>query len=124
VRTRASANADLDRVARQREFLGALVSRASSPAVLANPFRAVPLVTGIPDALTVGNGDHAWHLARLGWAMRGISSGGVVTTTVPIAGFGEVDDGSSAVLWDREAAAVMFDALAQDRSVPPEVLPG
>lgn len=124
VRTRASANGDLDRVMRQREFLGALLSRASSPAVLANPFRAVPLVTGIPDALTVGNGDHAWHLTRLGWAMRGISSGGVVTTTVPIAGFGEVDDGGSAVLWDREAAAVMFDALAQDRPVPPEVLPG
>ena len=124
VRTRASANGDLDRVMRQREFLGALVGKATSPAVLANPFRAVPLITGAPDALTVGNGDHLWHLTRLGWSMRGISSGGVVTTTVPIAGFGEVDDGGSAVLWDREAAGVMFDALAQDRPVPPEVLPG
>lgn len=124
VRTRASANGDLDRVTRQREFLGALLSKATSPAVLANPFRAIPLITGVPDALTVDNGDHVWHLARLGWAMRGISSGGVVTTTVPIAGFGTVGDGGSAVLWDRDAADVMFDALAQDEPVPPEVLPG
>lgn len=124
VRTRATANGDLDRVLRQRQFVGALLDRATSPAVLANPFRLVPLVTGAPDALTVDDGDHVWHLARMGWAMRGISSGGVLTTTVPIAGFGEVGDGSSAVLWDRAAAAVMFDALAQDRPVPPEVLPG
>lgn len=124
VRTRATPAADLDRVERQREFLGALVGRATSPAVLLNPFRVVPLATGVPDALTVDDGDHVWHLARLGWAMRDISSGGVVTTTVPIGGFGELDDGSSAVLWDRKAALAMFEALAQDRPVPPEVLPG
>ena len=123
VRTRASANGDLDRVMRQREFLGALVSRATSPAVLANPFRAVPLVTGVPDALTVGNGDHVWHLARLGWAMRGISNGGVLTTTVPIASFGTVDDGGSAVIWDKDAASALFEALANDEAVPAEVLP-
>ena len=123
VRTRASANGDLDRVMRQREFLGALVSRATSPAVLANPFRAVPLVTGVPDALTVGNGDHVWHLARLGWAMRGISNGGVLTTTVPIARFGTVDDGGSAVIWDKDAASALFEALANDEAVPAEVLP-
>ncbi|MGH4018667.1 MAG: LCP family protein [Pseudonocardiaceae bacterium] len=123
VRTRATANGDLDRVERQREFLGALVNRSTSPAVLLNPFRIVPLATGVSDAVTVDNGDHIWHLARLGWAMRGISSGGVVTTTVPIGGFGDLDDGSSAVLWDREGAVAMFEALANDEPVPPELLP-
>jgi len=118
VRTRHSPRGDLDRVVRQREFLGALVARASSPAVLLNPFRAGPLAADAPNTVTVDNGDHVWHLARLGWAMRSLSGGNAVTMTVPIAGFGPVSDGSSGVLWDREQAGRLFDALAQDRPVP------
>lgn len=118
VRTRHSPRGDLDRVVHQREFLGALISRISSPAVLLNPLRIGPLVADAPGAITVDGGDHVWSLARLGWAMRSLSSGNAVTTTVPIAGFGAVRDGSSAVLWDRRQAAVLFEALAQDQPVP------
>ncbi|MGH3601134.1 MAG: LCP family protein [Pseudonocardiaceae bacterium] len=114
VRTRHSPRGDLDRVVRQREFLGALVSRISSPAVLLNPLRVGPLVADAPSAITVDNGDHIWSLARLGWAMRSLSSGNAVTTTVPIAGFGAVSDGSSAVLWDRGKAALLFQELARE----------
>lgn len=117
VRTRATPRADLDRVVHQREFLGALISRASSPAVLLNPFHAVPLALDAPKTITVDNGDHVWNLARLGWAMRSLSSGNAVTETVPIAGFGPVTDGSSGVLWDRAQAGRLFDALAQDQPV-------
>lgn len=122
VRTRASPRGDLDRVARQREFVSALVSRATSPAVLLNPFRIIPLAAGAPDALSVDDSDHVWHLARLGWTMRTLSGGEAITTTVPIGGFGAVDDGSSGVLWDRERAVQMFEALAEDNPVPPEAL--
>jgi LCP family protein required for cell wall assembly len=119
VRTRHSPRGDLDRVIRQREFVGALVSKATSPSVLLNPFRFIPLAGSAPGTLAVDNGDHVWHLARLAWTMRKLSGGGAVTTTVPIAGFDETDDGSSAVLWDRGKAAELFDAIAQDRPVPP-----
>ncbi len=118
VRTRNSPRADLDRVVRQREFLGALVARASSPTVLLNPFRAGPLAVDAPDTVTVDDGGHVWNLARLGWALRALSGGDAVTTTVPIAGFSRMSDGSSGVLWDREQAGRLFDALAQDRPVP------
>jgi LCP family protein required for cell wall assembly len=118
VRTRQSPRADLDRVVRQREFLGALMAQASSPAVLLNPLRIGPLATDAPDMVTIDNGDHVWNLARLGWAMRSLSGGDAVTTTVPIAGFGTMRDGSSGVLWDREAAGQLFSALAQDQPVP------
>jgi LCP family protein required for cell wall assembly len=118
VRTRQSPRADLDRVVRQREFLAALIARSSSPAVLLNPFRAGPLVTDAPKAITVDSGDHIWHLVRLGWVMRSLSSGEAVTMTVPIAGFAPVSDGSSGVLWDRRQAGQLFDALAQDRPPP------
>jgi LCP family protein required for cell wall assembly len=118
VRTRHSPRGDLDRVVRQREFLGALIARASSPAVLLNPFRAGPLAADAPDTVTVDTSDHVWHLARLGWAMRSLSGGRAVTLTVPFAGFGPVSDGSSGVLWDREQAGRLFAALAEDRPVP------
>ncbi|MGH3824426.1 MAG: LCP family protein [Pseudonocardiaceae bacterium] len=118
VRTRQSPRGDLDRVERQREFLGALIARAGSPAVLLNPFRVIPLAADAPDMVTVDGGDHVWNLVRLGWAMRSLSEGDAVTTTVPFTGFGPVSDGSSAVLWDREQAARLFGALAQDRPVP------
>ena len=113
VRTRHSPRGDLDRVVRQREFLGALVTKATSPGVLLNPLRIVPLASQAPQAVTVDSGDHVWHLARLGWTMRALSSGEAVTTTVPIAGFTRLGDGSSAVLWDRERAAQLFAALAR-----------
>ncbi|MGH3910369.1 MAG: LCP family protein, partial [Pseudonocardiaceae bacterium] len=122
VRTRQTPRGDLDRVVRQREFVGALVAKTMSPSVLLNPFRIIPLAAGAPEAVTVDNGDHVWHLARLGWTMRSLSGGDAVTTTVPIGGFGEVGNGSSAVLWDRDRAVQMFEALAQDRPIPPEAL--
>lgn len=118
VRTRHSPRGDLDRVVRQREFLGALITRAASPSVLLNPFRAVPLASDAPGTITVDTGDHVWSLARLGWAMRSLSQDDAVTTTVPFAGFGPVSDGSSGVLWDKQAAGQLFNALAQDRPVP------
>jgi LCP family protein required for cell wall assembly len=114
VRTRHSPRGDLDRVVRQREFLGALIAKAGSPAVLLNPFRAIPLASDGPGTFTADNGDNVWNLARLGWAMRGLSHGDAVTTTVPFAGFGPVSDGSSAVLWDKEQASRLFSRLARE----------
>ena len=114
VRTRHTPRGDLDRVVHQREFLGALIARASSPAVLLNPFHLVPLAVDAPKTITVDNGDHVWNLARLGWALRSLSRGNAVTETVPIAGFGPVSDGSSGVLWDREAAGRLFSGLARE----------
>ncbi|MFL6149509.1 MAG: LCP family protein [Pseudonocardiaceae bacterium] len=114
VRTRHTPRGDLDRVVHQREFLGALIARASSPAMLLNPFHLVPLAVDAPKTITVDNGDHVWNLARLGWALRSLSRGNAVTETVPIAGFGPVTDGSSGVLWDREAAGRLFSGLARE----------
>jgi len=110
VRTRATASSDFGRVERQRAFLSALLEKATSPTTLLNPFRLVPMATGLTNSITVDDGDHVWHLASLGLAMRGLNDGGI-TTTVP------VRDG--VVNWDRDRALALFDALAADE-VPPE----
>ncbi|MDN6388014.1 MAG: LCP family protein, partial [Corynebacterium sp.] len=107
VRTRyTSANGDLDRVERQREFLSAVVSKVGSFGTLANPFRALPLINAFSEALTVDEGDHVWHLARLAFGMvRGADQ-----QTVPVGGFADTDAGS-VVLWDDEAAEELFSDM-------------
>jgi LCP family protein required for cell wall assembly len=116
VRTRAGGRGDLDRVQRQQEFLGSLIDRATSPAVLLNPFRSVPLLLTGTDAVAVDQNAHVWNLVRFPFAMRSIGSGGGVATTVPVAGTDTVG-GASVVQWDRERALALFEALKRDQPV-------
>ncbi|WP_020658200.1 LCP family protein [Amycolatopsis benzoatilytica] len=111
----ATPRSDLDRVANQRKFIGALVSQIASPGTLLNPFDFFPLLGSAPAALTMDTGDHVHNLAGLAIAMRGISSDGVLTGTVP------VTDGS-AQHWDKNKSAQLFDALKNDTEVPPDIL--
>lgn len=107
VRTRyASANGDLDRVERQREFLTAVIKKIGSPSTMINPFRAFPLISSLSDAVTVDRRDHVWHLAALGLGLvRGSNQ-----QTVPVGGFADTDAGS-VVLWDDAAAEDLFRSM-------------
>ncbi|AHH97895.1 LCP family protein [Kutzneria albida] len=120
VRTRATPAADLDRVVHQRQFLAAVLSKVTSASVLANPFRSVPLVSSVPSALTVNNGDHLWHLMSMAFAL---SSKDLVTTTVPISGSRGTNVGS-VVIWDKDKTTRLFGALKTDAAVPQDVLSG
>jgi LCP family protein required for cell wall assembly len=117
VRTRATPRADLDRMVNQREFMSALLHRATSPAVWLNPLRWYPVATGTTDALTVDEGAHVWDLARLAWALHAST----VSATVPIGEFTGSDSGS-VVVWNDEVAKKMFAALAADESLPAEAI--
>jgi LCP family protein required for cell wall assembly len=118
VRTRKSAatpRSDLDRVANQRMFIGAFVHQAARPGVLLNPLRLVPLVHAIPNALILGEGDHLHHLVALAWAMRGISSDGVLSGTLPVSS-------STAERLDQAKARRLFDALRTDKPVTDDMI--
>jgi LCP family protein required for cell wall assembly len=117
VRTRAGGRGDLDRVQRQQEFLGALIDKSTSPGVLLNPFRSIPLLTAGTDAVAVDRAAHFWNLVRFPFAMRSIGSGGGITTTVPIAGGASVPGAGSVLQWDREKALALFEALKRDQPV-------
>jgi LCP family protein required for cell wall assembly len=107
----ATPRSDLDRVENQRKFIGALAGQIASPGTLLNPFAFFPLLSSAPDALTMDSGDHLNNLLGLGWALRGISSGGVVTTTVPVTS-------GSAENWDKAKSKQLFDALRSDTEIP------
>jgi LCP family protein required for cell wall assembly len=112
VRTRATASSDFGRVERQRAFISALLDKATSPSTMFNPFRIIPLATGLSNSVAVDRSTHVWHLAQLGLAMRGLKDG--ISTTVP------VRDG--VVNWDKTRAKTLFDALAADERPPENAL--
>ncbi|MFD9678563.1 LCP family protein [Rhodococcus sp. NPDC059969] len=118
VRTRATALADLDRMNNQRQFMSALLSKATSPTTFLNPFRLWPLVSDTAKSLQVDKSDHIWNLASLAWALRG----GMTTTTVPVAGFEDVDGSGNVLLWDKARASQFFDALANDQQIPQDLI--
>lgn len=120
VRTRATARGDLDRVQRQREFLGAVLDKSASPGTLLNPFRSVPLALSATNAVAVDNGTHLFDLFRLGLAMRGDP----LTLTVPVAGTPTLSGVGSVVEWDRENALRLFNALQEDEPVPSDLVSG
>jgi LCP family protein required for cell wall assembly len=117
VRTRAGGRGDLDRVERQQEFLGSLIDKSTSPAVLLNPFRSVPLLLRGTEAVAVDQNAHVWNLIRFPFAMRDIAGGGGIATTVPVAGTATVPGAGSVVQWDRERALALFEALKRDQPV-------
>ncbi|TCO53600.1 LCP family protein [Actinocrispum wychmicini] len=123
VRSRhTSAGSDLDRVVHQRQFVGALMKKATSFGTVINPFRLVPLIADIPDAITLDSGDHLWNLPALGSAMSGASSGSTITTTVPFSGNKSVPKIGSVILWNDTKAKTLFDALRTDGAVPDSVI--
>jgi LCP family protein required for cell wall assembly len=111
------AAGDLDRVKHQRQFIAALIKKATSPGVLLNPFKTLSLANAGTGALTVDEGDHLYNLVRLAFAMRALNGGDAVTTTVPVRGTDNVGSAGSVVLWDRAKAVAFFEALRNDRSV-------
>ncbi|UGT65023.1 LCP family protein [Nocardia asteroides] len=119
VRSRATALADIDRMNNQRKFMAALLKKATGAGTLANPFTLWPLATDTVGSLKVDEGDHLWHVASLGLAMRGDT----VNTTVPIGGFEDTDSGN-VLLWDRDRASRFFDALANDQPIPDDLRTG
>ncbi|MEW2354813.1 LCP family protein [Spirillospora sp. NPDC029432] len=122
VRTRASARADLDRVERQRQFFGALMKKAASPGVLANPMRSIPLALNGTGNFLVDEDDHLHDLARMMWAMKGVSGGGGVTTSVPIGGSGSSPSAGAYITWDKRKAGALFEALKNDEKIPSSVI--
>lgn len=119
VRSRATPRADLDRMLHQREFISAMLDRATSPSTLINPWRWYSVPRAVMSSLSVDTDTHVWDLGRLGWSLHGSAT----TVTVPIGEFTGNESGA-VVVWDSQAAGALFDALRSDSAVPQQVIDG
>ncbi|SFS66515.1 LCP family protein [Saccharopolyspora flava] len=117
VRTRHFAGGDLQRAEHQRQFLTALVDKATSREVLLNPLRSVPMTWRLADTITVGDPDHLDDLGELGY-QASLAGTGLATETVPVGGTDDLPGVGSVLRWDEPRAAALFDALRHDRPLP------
>jgi LCP family protein required for cell wall assembly len=125
VRSRhAFASQDLQRVQNQRKFLAALTHKATSPGVLLNPFRIIPFVLRSTSDFSVDRDDHLYNLAGFAWAMRGLTKGDGLTTTVPIGGNGYSPSAGAYITWDTTKSSALFRALREDQPVPKSLRSG
>ncbi len=119
VRTRhLFATQDLQREQDQRLFMAALLSKMTSPSVLANPFRVLPAAFGSAGALTVDQGTQLYQLMQVAFALRHPE-----TTTVPI-GSEPVLAVGDVLIWNRTEALQLFNAMKNDQPVPANLITG
>lgn len=107
-------DSDLERIKRQQQFLRALAAEIATPGVVLNPPRLYGLAGAVGGAVTADPGFGTVDLLRLARALRGVSSGGAVTATVPAA---PARVGGAAVLRPVEADAQALFASFRDGSV-------
>jgi LCP family protein required for cell wall assembly len=120
VRDRDSfATGDLQRIQDQREFLKALLGKATSPAVFLNPLRALPFGSSAASSISVDQGTHLYNLIRAGLALRNPQTG-----TVPVANADYQTAAGDSVLWNHTEATELFTALKNNQAVPASLLSG
>jgi LCP family protein required for cell wall assembly len=113
-------NGDIDRIARQQQFIGAIIRKVLSSGTLLNPFRLNGFLDAATASLQVDEDLGIGDLRTLAVRLRSFSAGGVSFVTVPITsinGSRKNRDGlfESVVVLDEVKTAQLFQALREDR---------
>jgi LCP family protein required for cell wall assembly len=115
---------DLDRIARQQQFMGALMRRATSIGVLLNPFKLKGFLDVATKSLQVDDKLGFNDMKALALAMKGLDPGRVAFVTVPVDRLA-MRSGQSVVLLDEVNGPPLFRAISRDESLvkPPAAVP-
>ncbi|GAB2874747.1 LCP family protein [Streptomyces mayteni] len=106
---------DVDRMARQQDFLAAFFDRVIDDGVLLNPTRLGRTVDALLGSVAADPGFGAEEMLQLAGLMRDFDTSNVTFTSVPVADQNrEVDGLGSTVLWDRPESDRLFTALRTD----------
>jgi LCP family protein required for cell wall assembly len=107
---------DIDRAQRQQNALRALLEKAVSSGLLADPVRLYRLLDAVSRSVSIDDTLSNGGMRELGIEMRGLRPSGVTFLGAPVRGLGRegaqsvvyLDDGRSAELWD----ALKSDSIA------------
>ncbi|MEL4505213.1 LCP family protein [Luteococcus sp. H138] len=110
---KADPTGDIGRMKRQRQMIGAIVKKSTSPWTFINPVRYWRLNMAVGDAIRRGEKTGMTDLVGAANAMRTVSSGKGLTLAVPLSSTDATTAAGSSVLWDEERAGAMFAKMAQ-----------
>ncbi|TDE93978.1 LytR family transcriptional regulator [Occultella glacieicola] len=106
---------DFDRVARQQNWMRAMVSQAFRTDVLADPLALTGLLDAVSSSLSVDEGFTVATMRDLALSMRDLRPGSMDYLTVPVEGTGRSPDGrQSIVVLDQARFDALMDAVAAD----------
>jgi LCP family protein required for cell wall assembly len=112
--------ADIGRQQRQQQFVGALMSRATEPGVILNPFAQVRLAKAGGDAVTTSEGTGLIDLGRAGLTLRKASNDGTALT-MPIEDENyQTQHSGVAILTDDQEIATFFGSIKDGTAQAPE----
>jgi LCP family protein required for cell wall assembly len=113
---------DIGRAERQRQFLGAIMKKAVTPATVLIPWRYWDFTHAAARGLIVGEDTSMRDASRVLLAMRTVSQGNGLSLVVPIQSLNYQTSAGSSVKWNTERAKALFTALRNDEpleSAPP-----
>jgi LCP family protein required for cell wall assembly len=120
VRTRHGlANGDFDRIARQQNFMRALMQTLLSSSTTHNPIKFTKVLSSVSSYLTV---DDTWdtdEIRNLAWSMRGVRANDIDFFTAPTSGFATKPSsinpaGQSVVVLNRPEFKQLVQAMLDD----------
>jgi LCP family protein required for cell wall assembly len=113
---------DLDRIARQQQFMGALMRRATSLGVLLNPFKLKGFLDVATKSLQVDDKLGFNDMKSLALAMKGLDPARVAFLTAPVDRLA-MRGGQSVVLLDETAGPPLYRAIALDQPLTKPAAP-
>ena len=106
---------DIGRATRQRQFLGALMKEAATPATVLLPWRYKGFADAASSGLVVGEETSLRDAIRVLQAMRAVSNDEGLSLSVPTTDLAyQTSNAGVAVKWDTEKALALFTALKND----------
>lgn len=105
-------NGDLGRVERQREVISAVMKKTATPLSILNPVTYWRLNMAASGSLGRGEDTGLVDMAQVGRGLLSTITGSGLSLTVPVADADASTDAGSAVLWNEQASAEVFSAIA------------
>jgi LCP family protein required for cell wall assembly len=108
---------DLGRAERQRQFLGAIMSKAATPATVLIPWRWWDFTHSAASGVIVGEDTSLVDTYRVLSTMRKVSSDQALSLVVPLSRTNAATSAGSSVLWDDDRADDLFTMLREGEPI-------